>query len=171
MFGAQSTDLYSKSRFLINFWISSSIFRPQHVSKLIQTRIEPVFRPSGPQNQRHRTKMWFPNAVLSISAHMKTYLPTLYRILWSNSVSALRKKNHRLLTAQIAVSDWQLVAPVYFAKELAILIRIWWVPTGYITPEWVLALRVSKQTFAECLRVCAPPLMTKDTHNSFLFDV
>jgi hypothetical protein len=79
-------------RILTNFWISSSIFRPQHFSKLIQTRNEAVFRPSGPQNQMHRTKMWFPNAVLSISAHIKTYLATLYRILWPNSVSALRKK-------------------------------------------------------------------------------
>ena len=35
------------------------------------------------------------------------------------------EKNHRLLTAQFAVSDWSLVAPVYFVKELAILTRIW----------------------------------------------
>ena len=161
---------YSNRDFWIGFWVSSSIFRPQQVPKLIQTQNEPVFRPPGSQNQRHRVKMWSPKTVLSISACVKTCLLVLYRILWPNSVSALRKKNHRLLTAKFAVSDWSLVAPVYFVKELAILIRIWWVPTGYITPEWVLALRGSKQTFAECLGVCAPHLMTFQTNRTEFWD-
>ena len=84
---------YSNRDFWIGFWVSSSIFRPQQVSKLIQTQNEPVFRPPGSQNQRHRVKMWSPKAVLSISACVKTCLLVLYRILWSNSASALRKKS------------------------------------------------------------------------------
>ena len=110
------------------------------------------------------------NSKICISAYIKHTNPYPDRVLCPNSASASRKKTHRLLTAQIAVSDWQLVSPVYFAKELVILIRIWWVPPGYITPEWVLALRGSKQTFAECLGVCAPPLMTFQRNRTEFWD-